>query len=352
MYEKQRRSKLFFMKRYFMLAAAAFLLTGYATTAQDAKTIPGNDSKKEQGRDKKDKLGEYDEIVIKRKNDDKDAKVTVEIKGDEVLIDGKPIDDFANDEVSVKIRGANRFRLNTPGSPFRMEDGWTFDGLDMADNDGNVAFLGVTTEGSSSGARITGVSENSAAAKAGLKKDDIITKVNDKAVFDQDDLSEQIRSYKPDDKITITYKRGDKESKTTAILGKRNMMMGRAPMPPRAPGAPMPPMVFNFDENGDLGEMFQNHAKPRLGLKVQDTEDEKGVKVLDVDENSPAAKAGIKENDIITSFEGKQVTSAGDLAKASREAKEKSTLKVQLNRNGKTQTVDIKVPKKLKTANL
>ena len=72
-----------------------------------------------------------------------------------------------------------------------------------------------------------------------------------------------------------------------------------------------------------------------MDLKVQDTEDGKGVKVLDVDEGSVAEKAGIKKDDVITSFEGKDVTSAGDLAKASREMKEKSTLKVQLKQEWK-----------------
>ncbi|RYZ82473.1 MAG: PDZ domain-containing protein, partial [Proteobacteria bacterium] len=105
----------------------------------------------------------------------------------------------------------------------------------------------------------------------------------------------------------------------------------------------------------DFGDVFNFRAtsdRPRLGLKVQDTEDGKGVKVLDVDEGSVAEKAGIRKDDVITSFEGKEVASAGDLAKASRESKDKSSLKVQLNRNGKSQTIDIKVPKKLKTANL
>jgi len=51
-------------------------------------------------------------------------------------------------------------------------------------------------------------------------------------------------------------------------------------------------------------------------------------------------------------IEGKEVTSASDLARASREAKDKSSMKVQLNRNGKPQTIEVKVPKKLRTANL
>jgi serine protease Do len=337
------------MKKYLLSAAAAIMITGYASVAQDSKPADSSPKKENNKADKNDKLGEYDEIIIKRKDADKDAKVTIEIKDDKVFIDGKPIDEFVDDEVSVRMRGANRFRLNSPGSPFRMgDDNWEFENFD---DDRDRPFLGVTSEGSSSGVKITSVSENSAAAKAGLKKDDVITKINDKEVFDHEQLSEAIGKFKPEEKVTITYKRDGKENKTTATLGKRNRTIARAPHAPFPPDAPMPPMVFDF-KDGDFGDVFQYRTKPRLGLKVQDTEDGKGVKVLDVDEGSAAEKAGIKEDDVITSFEGKEVTSASDLAKASREAKDKSSFKVQLNRNGKPQTIDVKVPKKLRTANL
>jgi serine protease Do len=347
------------MKKYLVSAVAVLLLTSYACIAQQNDN---NSKNKETATDnKKNKMKEYDEIVIKRKDVDKDTKVTIEIKDDEVLVDGKPIDQFENEDLSVKKRGANRYRMNVPPSPFRLEGGWSFDDndMDLFDEGSGRAFLGVTTEGSSGGAKIISISENSAAAKAGLKKDDVITKINDKEVFDHEQLSDIIASFNPDDKVTITYKRDGKERKTTATLGKRSArrIIARAPRAPREPMAPMPPipgeppMVFNFD--GDYGDIFQyRNARPRLGLKVQDTEDGKGVKVLDVDEGSAADKAGIKENDIITSFEGKDVNSATDLAKASREAKDKNSLKVQLNRNGKSQTIDVKVPKKLGTANL
>lgn len=177
-------------------------------------------------------------------------------------------------------------------------------------------------------------------------------------MFDPEQLSNSIRELKPNDKVTITYKRDGKENKTTATLGKRKMPVmaarpPRAPRAPRPPRAPEPPMIFNFDDHEfdlQLGGMYG--GRQRLGIKAQDTEDGKGVKVIGVTEGSAAEKAGIRENDVITSFEGKDVNGADQLAKAARESKDKSTLKVQLNRNGKPQTVEIKVPKKLKTANL
>lgn len=355
------------MKKYLLAASAAFLFTGFASYSQSNDEIKQDNYKNEQKiitdkqkemSDKQKKLKEYDEIIIKRKEPGKDAKVTIEIKDDEIIVDGRPLDEFVNDEVSVQKRNINRYYLNGPSSQFRQNGGnWK-----MHFNDKERAFLGVATEETEGGAKIISVTENSGASKAGLKKGDIITKVNDKPIKDHRQLSEFIGELKPDDKVTITYKRDGKESKTTATLGK--LAIPFPPMPPAAPGSPdngpvspmppMPPMEFNFDQN-ELGDMLRMHRfgdRPRIGIKAQDTEEGKGVKVLEVDEDSPADKAGIKENDIITSFEGKDVNSVGELSKASREAKEKTTMKVQVRRNGKPQTIEIKVPKKLKTADL
>lgn len=329
------------MQKYFLSAVAALLLTSFAVSAQEkTKTL------------KSKKLGEYDEIVIKKKDtsSDKDTKMTIEIQGDNVIINGKPIDEYVDDEVSVRLRSPKRYMLDGTGSPFRLQE-W------KAENGDDVAFLGVSTEGSSEGAKIITLSENSAAAKAGLKKGDVITKINDKPVYDHEQLTAIIRELKPNDKVTVTYKRDGKENKTTATLGKRpnDIIYGFGPngaVPPVAPIPPMPPMAFDFDGAGKDFKFFYRGDKPRLGIKAQDTEEGKGVKVLEVEDESAAEKAGIQEDDIITSFDGKEVNSTDELAKASRDAKDKSSLKVQLKRDGKSKTVEIKIPKKLKTAEL
>ena len=65
-----------------------------------------------------------------------------------------------------------------------------------------------------------------------------------------------------------------------------------------------------------------------------------------------AKKAGIKENDIITEVDGKSVNTADDVAKLIRENKDKVSVMVKLQRDGKTQNIEVKIPKKLKTADL
>jgi serine protease Do len=316
--------------------AAVSLLLCQPLTAQDTKD-------KDKDKDKS-KMTDNEEIIIKRKGD-KDTKVTIEIKGDEVTVNGKPLEDFDDDNVVIK---KGRTIIYGSRSPFTGGNAFSFD---SRGND-NSPFLGVATDkAEKGGAEIQEVTENSAADKAGLKENDIITEIDNEQIKSPEDLTSVVRKHKPDDKIEITYDRKGKMEKTTVTLGKRKSrsmtMISPNPMP-------MPNLNFDWEDRGNFNRNFNfnYNGKPRLGIKAQDTEDGKGVKVLDVDNESAAEKAGIKKDDVITEFDGKKVSTTEDLVTASRDAREKTAVKVTVNRNGKSQSIEIKTPKKLKTANL
>jgi serine protease Do len=324
------------------------LLAGFAAILSFPTTLSAQDND-----DDEDKVNENEEIIIRKKEDAKNEKVTIEVKDGKVTVNGKPVEEYEGNGLEIRKRKQRENSVIIRKSPFRNEDfspemdhNFNFDF-----NPGKGAFLGVSTEESDGGAKITAVTENSAAAKAGLKKGDIIKKVDDAKIENHGDLVEAISRYEPDEKVTITYNRDGKESKQTLNLGeKKQRSMSFAQ--PRIQGVPEI-REFHLDRDGDnFGPNFLFNARPRIGLRAQDTEDGKGVKVLDVDGDSPADKAGIKENDIITEFDGKAVNSADELARLAREGKEKNSFNVKLNRGGKSQNVEIKIPKRLKTANL
>jgi serine protease Do len=324
------------MKKYLMSVPGLLivaLLLSQVTIAQD--------------KNEKTKMGDKDEIIIKRK-DGKNTKITIEIKDDQVLVNGKPYDEYKDDDITIRKR--RNVVIATPRSPFRGQGGtYSFDSQEgffgMADD--NVAFLGVVSEKNDKGALIEQITKESSAEKAGLKKGDIITKVDDSKIEDPEDLTKAIRKHKPEEKATIAYLRDGKENKLTVTLGKRNNG-GLSFAMPRTYVAP--DMNMNWD-NG-LGDVLAFAGRPRLGIQAQDTEEGKGVKVIDIDDESPAEKAGIKEGDVITEFDGEAVNSAEELARAARSSKDKSTFKIKLLRDGKAQTIEVKIPKKLNTANL
>jgi serine protease Do len=316
--------------------------------------------KEEKDKEKKEKDKEKSEVrqvIITR--GDKDEKIVVEVNGDKVTVNGKPIEDYKGDNVIVRRnRNHDTWAFGDGQNSWGLAggDNFKFDGdnLKLFSEDSNRAMLGVTTEKVDKGVEIQEiVSKENAAAKAGLKVGDIITKIDDKKVEDPDELTKVIRSHKPGDKITVTYLRDDKEQRATAELGK--FKGGNA---------------FAFTPKMDMGDMNYNYnytmpkiamprqnwnltgGGPKLGLSVQDTDDGKGVKVIDVDDEGNAEKAGIKEDDIITEVDGKAVNSADEVAKIIKESKDKTSVMVKLTRNGKTQNIEVKIPRKLKTADL
>jgi S1-C subfamily serine protease len=68
------------------------------------------------------------------------------------------------------------------------------------------------------GVFVTGVPAGGSANAAGIKKGDIITKVNGTNVTNGPELQEQITRFKPGDKILLTYKRAGKENTVNLTL--------------------------------------------------------------------------------------------------------------------------------------
>jgi len=320
------------MKQYFLKTVGSMLLLSFVTAGAMAQ---------QDGKDKEKTKASKNDVIVVRTKTDKDTKVVIEVKDGEVTVNGKPLSEFKDDDISVSRRKElNGVMLaTTPNSRFRSGSSWSFSDDNMAQGhteifNQNSAFLGVTSEKADGGAKINSVSDHSAADKAGLKKGDVITKLNDIKVEDPEDLTKAVGKFKPEEKVTVTIKRDGKEQKIPATLGKRSGSYSLSLAPFNS---------YNYSYAFGRG---------RLGLKAQETEDAKGLKVIDVDDESVAADACIKEDDIITEFDGTAVNDIDKLREISKTALNKPSFKVKVLRNGKTEEITVKIPKNLKTTNL
>jgi serine protease Do len=326
-----------------MLAAFALLAPVTLFAQKDEKV-------EKEVKEKKD----MQQIIITKKGD-KGEKIVVEIDGDKVLINGKPLEEYKdkNGDIKVNVHSMKDWEslaFKTPRGGWNMSQG---DGLTFFSGDENRAMLGVTTEKVADGASIESVTKGSAAEKAGLKENDIITKVGKTKIVEPDDLSKAIKEHKPGDKVDITYLRDKKEQKVNVELTKwkgigsfsldKKFDMNIQPRVFSAPDVKVP-----FDQY----RTYYSGGSPKLGLSVQDSDDGKGVVVVNVDEESNAAKAGIKKDDVITHMDDKAVTSVDEVSKMLKEKKDNPTVRFQLNRGGKSQNIEVKMPRKIKTANL
>jgi putative serine protease PepD len=81
------------------------------------------------------------------------------------------------------------------------------------------ARLGIEIGDGEGGAVVSSIEDGSAAAQAGIEEGDLITRVDDHAIDSAGSLVATIRSYRPDDKVTITYERDGDQQTTQLQLG-------------------------------------------------------------------------------------------------------------------------------------
>ncbi|HEY5463097.1 MAG TPA: PDZ domain-containing protein [Hanamia sp.] len=287
-----------------------------------------------------------EEIII-RENNEAPSKMTIEIDSNNITVNGKPLSDF-NGNVTITKRnfmGGEGNIFFTPGQHF------------MLNSESDKAFLGVLTAKVEKGAVIKNVVDGSSAQKAGLKEDDIITKLGDKEISSPDDLRNAVQAYKPGDKVTLSYLRDGKKKSSQLELGKT-----------------MNTSVFNFNTDSLRNSMnrsglrrnynfrmpqmprsfYFNHFtnRPKMGMKIEDTENGNGVKVLDVEQGSAADKAGIKKDDIITEINGEKVNGVNDVMSQINQSANKSDYKIKVRRDNNEMNFDVVIPKVLKKINV
>lgn len=323
-----------------------------------AAALPGILFAQEKGSGK-----DVERIIITKKGAS-DGKINIVVDGENITVNGKPLKEDEKGNITVKrmkIKDLDNF------SGIAGDD-WS-DGARAFRNYGNItyvplaankAMLGVTTEKADEGVIVRSVSDESAAEKAGIKEGDVITAVNGEKIVSPDELSGALKGKKPGDKVEISYTRDGKKAVVTAELTKW-----------KAPQA----MTFNGSPNFELNDIFgnlQNQLEnggnrrwnfqaypnfsiaggPRLGIKIQDVETGAGVKVIEVEKGSDADKAGLREGDIIKEANAVTLNSTDDLLAQKRKAQPGSSMKLKVDRSGKSQNIDIVFSKKIKTADL
>jgi S1-C subfamily serine protease len=86
--------------------------------------------------------------------------------------------------------------------------------------------------------------------------------------------------------------------------------------------------VWRFDGRGS-----------QIGVMVEDAQ--AGVRIHDVDPESPAAKSGLREGDIVVEFDGERVRSARQFSRLVEESVPGRSVKLAVTRDGQQQTLDI-----------
>ena len=116
----------------------------------------------------------------------------------------------------------------------------------------------------------------------------------------------------------------------------------QTPAPPAPPAVPQPPAVHSWPSGRSyLGVDIRDVTKDRVApLKLKD---ERGVEVTMIDGDAPAAKAGIREHDVLLDFNGTPIESEEQLRRLIRETPPGRTVSLGISRDGNPMKVSVQL---------
>ena len=155
------------------------------------------------------------------------------------------------------------------------------------------------------GALVNGVQPDSPAARAGLKRGDVITGVNGEQVRDYNELRNRVAQVAPGTKLPLDVVRGGTPQAMTVTVGELKQAGNDAARPDADDTAP--------DTTG-----FGMGVQPLTPEQARelDLPANRGVLVASVSPDGKAAAAGLREGDVIEEVDGTPVTSVDTLRTA------------------------------------
>ncbi len=168
---------------------------------------------------------------------------------------------------------------------------------------------------STDGSIVTSVADNSPAQEAGVEEGDTILTVNGEVIENSKDLARRVASLEPDDDAVLGVLREGDEREITVTLGSLES-------PPEDSA--------NNNLNGDKDDTEQGSKLDRMGMQLEESTDQEGVVIVEIDADSEAFDKGLREGDIIVEVGGVPVSGLSDVIDGLRSAEEQSRKSVLL----------------------
>ena len=210
------------------------------------------------------------------------------------------------------------------------------------------------------GVLIDEVEEETPAAKAGLRSGDVVVEFDGERVRSARHFSRLVQET-PDGRTVKTTIVRDGSRQTLDVTPSAAERFGDRDFMIHVPdfereierGLEALPRNFAFDFDWDSSPMIAG-SRGRFGARLQPLTEqlaeyfgaEEGVLVSSVEPDSPAAAAGLKAGDVITSVNGRTVDSPRDITQEIRDAGEGKDVEVGVLRDRKPLTLKLQIPER------
>jgi serine protease Do len=188
---------------------------------------------------------------------------------------------------------------------------------------------------STRGALIAEVVQKSPAEKAGLKPGDVVIALNGKAVNDPNQFQRDVGSVGPGQSAKVEVLR---EGKTRTYDVKLAQRPEEIEVVERNPG-----QMEEEQSKGDVLGVRVQTLTPELAQRARVDEGTKGVVVMDVAQDSPAATAGIEPGDVIVEMNRQAINTVDDYKKALSRLKKGGTALLRVKQGQSASYVTVKL---------
>jgi len=186
------------------------------------------------------------------------------------------------------------------------------------------------------GVIVSNVRPGSAAEKAGIKRGDIVTSINNEAIEDSNILRNKVAGTNPGSEIKIKILRDGKEQEVSATLDELSVDGEKS----ENKSGEKQPNTEKQSESGKLGLNLQP-LTPQISRQLELPADATGVVVTEVDQDGAAAQQGIARGDVIMEINRQAVNSLDDVKTALDKSGDKPIL-LLLARKGQTIYLTVK----------
>jgi len=185
-------------------------------------------------------------------------------------------------------------------------------------------------KGQLTGALVGEVTLKSPVEKAGIKTGDVITAVNGKKVSDSRELRLMIGSMAPGTNVQLEVNREGQKKTFNVELAEMPAGVAEegAEASPEESAQPEKATVFGGVAVADITDDIRN----ALNL----SKDVKGAVIAEIDAESPAAKAGLREGDVIQEVNKQPVKNAKDLVAISKKLKPNEKILIRVWSQGRS----------------
>lgn len=223
-------------------------------------------------------------------------------------------------------------------------------------------WLGVETEGVSAdrakdlklqevrGVYLSSVEDDSPAAKAGLKKGDVVLEFNGEHVEGTVQFRRLIREIPAGHTVQVQVWRDGKSTSISVKLGSADQDGSWSMATPMPAIAPVAPRAFSL--NMPNVQVFAGGGMtPTIGISAEDLSgqlgsyfgapDGEGVLITEVESGTPAEKAGMKAGDVVVKVSGERVRNIGEMRDRLRDKRDDKSVQVTVLRRGSEQNLTV-----------